>query len=128
MKKIGIDARLYSQTGVGTYLKNLIYYLDKKGPKDILFYIYLMPDDYNDLSFKNKNIIKRKVNYRWHTIGEQIGFAIKLYYDKLDLMHFTYFSYPIIYLKKFVATVHDATPLLFKTGKASTKKCSSTIR
>ncbi len=121
MKKIGIDARLYSQTGVGTYLKNLIHYLEKKELKDKLFYIYLMPDDYNNLSFKNKNIIKRKVNYRWHTIGEQVGFVTKLYYDNLDLMHFTYFSYPILYLKKFVATVHDATPLLFKTGKASTR-------
>jgi glycosyltransferase involved in cell wall biosynthesis len=121
MKKIGIDARLYSQTGVGTYLKNLIHYLDKKELKDDLFYIYLMPNDYNNLSFKNKNIIKRMVNHRWHTIGEQVGFAIKLYYDNLDLMHFTYFSYPILYLKKFVATVHDVTPLLFKTGKASTK-------
>lgn len=121
MKKIGIDARLYSQTGVGTYLKNLIHYLDKKELKSNLFYIYLMPDDYNNLSFKNKNIIKRKVNYRWHTIGEQVGFVIKLYNDNLDLMHFTYFSYPIFYFKKFVATVHDVTPLLFKTGKASTK-------
>ena len=121
MKKIGIDARLYSQTGVGTYLKNLIHYLEKKELKDELFYIYLMSDDYKNLSFKNKNIVKRMVNYRWHTFGEQVGFALKLYYDNLDLMHFTYFSYPIFYWKKFIATVHDATPLLFKTGKASTK-------
>lgn len=121
MKKIGIDARLYSQTGVGTYLKNLIYYLEKKELKNELFYIYLMPNDYNNLSFKNKNILKRKVNYRWHTISEQISFLTKLYQDNLDLMHFTYFSYPILYLKKFVATIHDTTPLLFKTGKASTK-------
>ncbi|EKE15213.1 MAG: glycosyl transferase, group 1 [uncultured bacterium] len=121
MKKIGIDARLYSQTGVGTYLKNLIYYLEKKELKDKLFYIYLMPEDYKNTYFKNKNIIKRKVNARWHTIGEQVGFAIKLYQDNLDLMHFTYFSYPVFYFKKFIATVHDVTPLLFKTGKASTK-------
>lgn len=121
MKKIGIDARLYSQTGVGTYLKNLIYYLEKKDLKDELFYLYLLPEDYVNLTFKNKNIIKRMVNYRWHTVGEQVGFAIKLYQDNLDLMHFTYFSYPIFYFRKFIATIHDVTPLLFKTGKASTK-------
>ena len=120
MKKIGIDARLYSQTGVGTYLKNLIYYLEKKELNNE-FYIYLLPEDYKNTYFKNKNIIKRKVNARWHTFAEQIGFAIKLYQDNLDLVHFTYFSYPVLYFKKFVATVHDATPLLFKTGKASTK-------
>ncbi len=121
MKKIGIDARLYSQTGVGTYLKNLIYFLEKKDLKNKLIYIYLLPEDYKKLTFKNKNILKRKVYERWHTIGEQIGFAVKLYQDNLDLMHFTYFSYPIFYFRKFVATVHDVTPLLFKTGKASTK-------
>lgn len=121
MKKIGIDARLYSQTGVGTYLKNLIYYLEKKYLKDELFYVYLMPEDYDNFKTKNKNIFKRKVNYRWHSLSEQIGFAIKLYQDNLDLVHFTYFSYPILYWKKFITTVHDVTPLLFKTGKASTK-------
>ncbi|MBI4009470.1 glycosyltransferase family 4 protein, partial [Candidatus Roizmanbacteria bacterium] len=36
-------------------------------------------------------------------------------------MHFTYFSYPVLYKRKFVATIHDTTPLNFKTGKASTK-------
>lgn len=121
MKKIGIDARLYSQTGVGTYLKNLIYFLEKKELKDELFYIYLLPEDYNRLSFQNKNVIKKRVNYRWHSVGEQLGFALKLYSDGLELMHFTYFSYPVFYWKKFITTVHDVTPLLFKTGKASTK-------
>jgi len=121
MKKIGIDARLYSQTGVGTYLKNLIYFLEKKDLKNKLIYIYLLPEDYKKLTFKNKNILKRKVFERWHTMGEQLGFAVKLYQDNLDLMHFTYFSYPIFYFRKFIATVHDVTPLLFKTGKASTK-------
>jgi len=121
MKKIGIDARLYSQTGVGTYLKNLLYYLEKKELTEELYYVYMMPNDYNNLFLKNKNIVKRMVNYSWHSVDEQFGFAIKLYFDNLDLMHFTYFSYPIFYLKKFIATVHDTTPLLFKTGKASTK-------
>jgi glycosyltransferase involved in cell wall biosynthesis len=121
MKRIGIDARLYSQTGVGTYLKNLIYYLEKKDLKDKSIYVYLLPEDYKRLTFKNKKIIKRKVFSRWHTVGEQINFAWRLYFDNLDVMHFTYFSYPVLYLKKFVATVHDITPLIFKTGKASTK-------
>lgn len=121
MKKIGIDARLYSQTGVGTYLKNLIYYLEKKELEDKIFYIYLMSEDFNKVLITNKNIIKKSVDYRWHTFGEQMGFAVRLYMDNLDLMHFTYFSYPVFYFKKFIATVHDATPLLFKTGKASTK-------
>lgn len=121
MKKIGIDARLYSQTGVGTYLKNLIHYLDKNHESGDKFYIYLMDEDYDRISFVSSNLIKRRANFRWHTLGEQIGFLHTIISDSLDLMHFTYFSYPVFYPGKFIATVHDVTPILFKTGRASTR-------
>jgi len=121
MKKIGIDARLYSQTGVGVYLQNLIYWLQKTAPSDLIFNIYLMKKDFNQITFSSKNFNKVQANYSWHGLGEQIGFAKRLFDDQLDLVHFTYFSYPILYKRKFVATIHDLTPLLFKTGKASSK-------
>ncbi|OGK52345.1 hypothetical protein A2970_00930 [Candidatus Roizmanbacteria bacterium RIFCSPLOWO2_01_FULL_44_13] len=121
MKKIGIDARLLRQTGVGTYLENLLHYLDRQKISDISFYVYLMSEDFDKTVFKNKKIIKRKADFRWHTIGEQLGFLWALYQDKLDLMHFTYFSYPFFYMRKFMATVHDVTLLNFKSGKASSK-------
>ncbi len=121
MKKIGIDARLYSQTGVGTYLKNFLFYLDKNNSKKNTYYIYLTKNDYNKVNFKSKNVIKRIAPYHWHSFTEQIFFLFQLYFDNLDLVHFTYFSYPVFYLKKFIATIHDVTPMKFKTGKSSTK-------
>lgn len=119
MKKVGIDARLYSQTGVGVYLRNLIHFIEKLSPKDLIFNIYLLPEDEGKISFKSRNLIKRKVSYHWHSFKEQF-FALDLYRDRLDLVHFPYFSFPILYKQKFVSTVHDLTPLHFKTGKAST--------
>lgn len=121
MKKIGIDARLYSKTGVGTYLKNLLFYLDQKTLNDLIFYIYLSPEDFDKVKFNNPNLVKRLAPFRWHSVGEQFGFLVQLLSDNLTLMHFTYFSYPMFYWRKFIATVHDVTPLLFRTGKASTK-------
>lgn len=121
MKKIGVDARLYFQTGVGTYLRNLIYHLQTKITQDYIFYIYLMKDDYPKINFGNKKLIKKVVPSIWHSLSEQLDFLRILSQDNLDLMHFTYFSYPIFYKKKFIATIHDITPLLFKTGKASTR-------
>lgn len=121
MKKIGIDARLYSQTGVGTYLKNLLYYLDKNNTEGFTFYIYLTRKDYDSVEFDGKNFVKRLADFRWHTFSEQTKYLAEINKDNLDMMHFTYFSYPILYRKSFIATVHDATPLLFKTGRASTK-------
>jgi len=121
MKKIGIDARFYFQTGVGTYIRNLLFYLDKKNPKKEIFYVYLRRQDAAKIRFKNKNIIKRIADQKWHSFSEQLSFLALLVKDNLDLMHFTYFSYPVFYWKKFIATIHDTTPLFFKTGKASTK-------
>src|SRR3990167_6334567 len=121
MYNMGIDARLFNQTGVGVYLRNLLYYLEKINNRTITFYVYLLPDDFDKVSFKSKNFRKRPVNSRWHTLSEQLGFARALYQDNLDLVHFTYFSYPVLYKKKFIATIHDTTPLFFKTGKASTR-------
>ncbi len=121
MYKIGIDARLYGQTGVGVYLKNLLHYLEQISGQDFIFYIYLMKKDFAKIDFTNKTFKKRIADFRWHTFSEQLNFSKLLYQDSLDLMHFTYFSYPVIYKKKFISTIHDVTPLLFKTGKASTK-------
>lgn len=120
-KRIGIDARLYFQTGVGVYLRNLLFYLQNASIGNLEFYIYVLATDRKKIVFKNKNFVIRPIEYRWHTVIEQLGFYNVLMGDNLDLMHFTYFSYPILYRRKFIATVHDMTPLLFKTGKASTK-------
>ncbi|KKQ02170.1 MAG: Glycosyl transferase group 1 [Candidatus Roizmanbacteria bacterium GW2011_GWA2_36_23] len=119
--RIGIDARLFFQTGVGTYIRNLIRNLEKNAPDNYQFYIYVLEEESSLIKFNNPCFIKRPVSYRWHTAVEQLGFLSVLYKDKLDLMHFTYFSYPVLYGKPFVATIHDITPLKFITGKASTK-------
>ncbi|MBI4004669.1 glycosyltransferase family 4 protein [Candidatus Roizmanbacteria bacterium] len=121
MKKIGIDARLYLQTGVGVYLRNLLHYLPKYSDSSVTYYIYIGNDDKKSLPTMNDQFIVRSVSSRWHSFSEQTSFLKALTRDSLDLMHFTYFSYPILYRKKFIATVHDLTPLLFRTGKASTQ-------
>ncbi len=121
MVKIGIDARLIFQTGVGTYLRNLIFYLQELADKNIYFYIYLLKKDYHQVKIKNKNFIKIATNSYWHSFSEQLFFARQLLADQLDLMHFTYFSYPIAYKKPFIVTIHDLTPLKQKTGRATTQ-------
>ncbi len=121
MKKIGIDARLYWQTGVGVYLRNFLFNLQKVAPREVTFYVYLLKEDSEKVTFTDKKFIKRSVNPRWHTFGEQTEFWQAINSDKLDLMHFTYFSYPVMYHRPFVATIHDLTPIFFKSGKASTR-------
>ena len=67
--KIGIDARLYSQTGVGIYLRNLLYFLEKIAKKGIFFYIYLLPEDYDKVKFKSKYFLKKLTSSRLHSFS-----------------------------------------------------------
>lgn len=125
MKRLGIDARLYRQTGVGVYIRNLLHFISEYLPDDLEIFVYLMRDDFEKVSFPDKRFIKRVADYRWHGIAEQTGFLKALNEVKLDLMHFTYFSYPIMYRRPFISTVHDLTPYLFKTGRASTRSSAT---
>jgi len=45
MKKLGIDARLYHQTGVGTYIRNLLYFLQKKEYSTFRPTLFVMEED-----------------------------------------------------------------------------------
>lgn len=121
MKKIGIDCRLYFQTGVGVYLRNFLHCLEKNPPANTSFYLYFLKKDLAKIKFKSSQFVIRETRSPWHSFSEQFNFLLELNHDNLDLMHFTYFSYPILYRKKFIATVHDLTPWIFKTGRASTK-------
>ena len=119
---IGIDARLWSQTGVGRYIRNLIKHLsliDKKNN----YCLFVRAEDSGEIKSQVQNsrfkIIEADIP--WHSIKEQLVFPKILNRESLDLMHFTYFSVPIFYKKPYILTVHDLTLNHFKSGKASTK-------
>lgn len=121
MKKLGIDARLYFQTGVGTYLRNLLHFLQKESFTGTEITVIALDTERNIIEKELTSFRVVSVPYKWHSIQEQIGYLQFLNQEHFDLTHFTYFSYPYLYNGKFISTIHDLTPLLFKTGKASTR-------
>lgn len=121
MKHIGVDARLLFQTGVGTYLQNLLHYIPAFTPPDIKFTFYCLAQDASFIQKEVPNSTIHTTGALWHSWSEQIDFLRCVNEDNLDLMHFTYFGHPVLYGGKFISTIHDVTPLLYKTGRASTK-------
>ena len=120
-KRVGIDARLYRKTGVGVYIRNLLHHIVEIAPDDIEFSVYFTDEDFESVELPDTVFTKRRAPYKWHSIDEQTKFLRKLNSDNLDLMHFTYFSYPILYRKPFIATIHDTIMFDHKTGRASTR-------
>lgn len=115
--RIGIDVRLWSQTGVGRYTRNLVENLsliDKKNS----YTLFARSEDKVNLSNENWKVVKTDI--RWHSFNEQIAFLKILNRQNLDLVHFPYFSHPVFYNKPFVITIHDLITNSFDTGKAST--------
>lgn len=116
--KIGIDGRLWNESGVGRYIRNLVQGIDSKKTRDN-FVIFLTGETYNKVVFKNPNIKKVKSASHWHTLSEQWRFKNELDREKLDLVHFPYFSYPVFYNQPFVITIHDLIIDHYPTGIAS---------
>ncbi len=121
--RIGIDARLYYESGVGRYIKNTLEQLDERCRTEKIdhkFFIFLSSKGFQQIHFNSNNLIKVEADISWHSLQEQFLFAKLLNSYNLDLMHFTYFSLPIFYRKKFVVTIHDLIINHVNTGKATT--------
>lgn len=117
--KIGIDARLIGQTGVGRYTKNLIKNLAKIDKKN-QYSLFLRQEEFNSFVLPGKNFEKKLADFRWHSLEEQIKFPKILERENLDIVHFPYFSIPILYKGKYIVTIHDLIIDHFNTGRATT--------
>lgn len=117
--RVGIDCRLWNETGIGRYIRNLVEQLGKIDNKN-QYVLFLRKSEYNSVSLPYDNFEKRIADIRWHSVKEQLLFSRILNKENLDLVHFPYFSVPIFYNKPFVITIHDLILNHFDTGKAST--------
>lgn len=125
MASIGIDVRLWKETGIGRYVRNLVENLSEIDDTT-QYVLFVLPADL--ASVKNqvvhgkfgKNFVFVVADIPWHGVKEQIEFPRLLGKYNLDLMHFPYFSVPVFYKKPFVVTVHDLIINHFPTGRATT--------
>jgi glycosyltransferase involved in cell wall biosynthesis len=118
--KIGIDGRLWSETGVGRYIRNLVRELEKIDKKNEYVLFGNTSVIHNSKFIIQNNFKVINTNIRWHSLQEQLQFSSIVEKENIDLMHFPYFSVPLNYHKPFVVTIHDLIINQFGTGRAST--------
>lgn len=117
--KIGIDARLIMETGVGRYIRNLIKELGRIDSHNS-YVIFLPKKAFDTFELPNTRWKKVCADVHWHTVREQIVMPRLFYSERLDLLHVPYHNPPIGYRGAMVITIHDLTILHFPTGKATT--------
>lgn len=116
--KIAIDARMFTQSGIGRYIRNLIYQLqliDKQNQ----YFILLRKEDHETLDLQN-NFHKVLADFHWYGVDEQIKLPKVLELIKPDLTHFPHFNAPLFYQGKFVITIHDLIHQHFSMLRATT--------
>lgn len=116
--RIGIDARLYKQTGVGRYIRNIIHTLQDID-KSNEYLVYLRSEEYSHVVLSNTKWRKKLLNIPWHSFHEQYAIPLRFLADRLDVAHFPYFTVPIFYPKPYLLTIHDLIVDHFDTGRAS---------
>ncbi len=117
--RITIDARLYYQTGVGRYIRNILKYVSKYDTVNS-YCIILGSDAYGDFRVPGSKWTKIRCDVHWHTVREQIVMPVIYAQTQPDLVHIPYFSVPVLYRGRTILTIHDLTVLAQTTGKAST--------
>lgn len=117
--RIGIDCRLWNETGVGRYIRNLVSSLAELDTHNNEYILFMKREEYDSFVTPGNNFRKHLTNIHWHSFLEQTLFLKHLYQANLDLVHFPYFSFPILYTRPFVITIHDLILFHYPTGKAS---------
>lgn len=104
--KIGIDARMWNESGIGRYLRNLIFELVEIDRRND-YYVLLRKPEYQDLKFNSKRVQKILADFSWYGLTEQWNLPGILAKHRLDLVHFPHFNVPLLYGGRFVVTIHD---------------------
>ena len=117
--RIGIDARMYKKdgTGISRYIKELIYRAPKKD-LDNTYILFVRSEMVDDIP-KLPNIETQTTTAGYYSWQEQVVFLFALYKARLDIVHFTNFNAPILYIKKSIVTIHDVTLMHFPGNKMS---------
>lgn len=116
--RIVIDARMYAESGVGRYIRNLIEQLQVIDQKNE-YIILLTKENIDKVSFK-ESFKKILADFKWYGVLEQIKLPILLNKLKADLVHFPHFNVPIFYRKKFIVTIHDLIHQQFQMRRSTT--------
>src|SRR5579864_9290605 len=111
--RVGFDARWYNESGVGTYVKELLTAFSEFREVEIIAY----EDPKNPLPASIAAVIRRvSLSCSKFTLGEQFELRARCKSDRIDIFHSPYqYGAPLLLTCPLVVTVHDLIPFLFRT-------------
>ncbi len=110
--RIGIDARMISMGGIGTYLKSLLAGLGKLGD-DAEYVVFLQKRDMDSCAGLGSNFKRVVCVAPPYSLAEQMTLPRLLRRERLDLIHHPHYFAPFFGKTPMVATIHDLIHQLF---------------
>ncbi len=109
---IGIDARMYNFSGIGTYLKALLKGLGEID-RENRYICYFSSKDASKVGPLNDNFTVKIWDAPVYSIQEQISLPFHINKEPFHVFHFPHYSFPILTRCKIVITIHDIIHYLF---------------
>ncbi len=110
--RIGIDARMLGNTGIGRYLRNLLIHLAHiDAPHD--YVLFLQPGEMLPIQQDNFIPVHLPAWTPIYSIKEQYRLPIEIRKQQIDLMHYPNFNVPMIPSCPYVVTIHDLIYYLY---------------
>jgi glycosyltransferase involved in cell wall biosynthesis len=121
--RVGFDARWYNDSGVGTYVAELLKALAAQN--DIALAVYENPGNPVP-SLDDLPIARMAVRSERYSLSAQWEFRRRAREDKLHLFHSPFFDIPLALNCPVVATIHDLIPFLYRVDSWPKQKVVKT--
>jgi glycosyltransferase involved in cell wall biosynthesis len=110
--RVGIDVRWHNDSGVGTYIRNLINSLLELDER--IEYVFYLNDSVEAFWDAGREPVRvRRVKIPKYSFQEQLTFPRVAADDQLDVFHVPFYVTPLRYAGKLVVTLYDVEQLLF---------------
>jgi glycosyltransferase involved in cell wall biosynthesis len=111
--RVGFDARWYNDSGVGTYVSELLRAM-AGAPREFKLMIY--EDPLNRVpGLDDFSVIRIPVRSPKYSLSAQWELRLRAREDRIDLFHSPFYAAPLVLDCPLIVTVHDLIPFLFRT-------------
>jgi len=110
--RIGIDARMIDNTGIGRYLRNLLIHLAQIDRHNE-YIVFINSDNSRAVTQENFRFVPLAIPVPLYSLREQYWLPLEIRKWNLDFMHYPNFDIPLIRSYPSVVTVHDLIYYLY---------------
>jgi glycosyltransferase involved in cell wall biosynthesis len=110
--RIGIDARMIDNTGIGRYLQNLLVHLARIDTHND-YIVFVNAENSRVVQQENIRFVPLKIRVPLYSLREQWWLPWEIRQWPLDLIHYPNFDMPLLPLYPSIVTIHDLIYYLY---------------